>query len=388
MITIIKPGTGDQLSSSKASPQAKPQHPATNYTVLAAKRSFAALKGFDGSVYTTDPVFKAGFSDDADMHMWAPRGAGISMLAKNIMNKGRGQDPGFSKAMSTLYQSKAHTLSALRFEAGKITLKSTTAYPPDSLAFYAKFTGRPLNTDLVTRLPKGKLLAMVNLHFDLSAIGDMLDKSKSRAKIDSMLAKKGVTVDNIIRSFKGDLLLAVMEPANKPADSSGKRKPSIYLVTTINDLPSFMELAGKIKLLKDTTVTDSAGSAPQVSLLDMLKSTYTLKDNILVISGTKEMTDAWFNNTEKRSTDFIPARVKDNPFSLFIDLQNVMGTLQDMSKGEPSDKNKKIMNALNKLDAFTLTGGAIQDGKVETYMELKMTDSSENSLRSLIKAMQ
>ena len=388
VITIIKPGVGDQLSSPKSAQQAKPQHPMPNYTIQAAKKSFAALKGFDGSVYTTDPVFKAGFSDDADIHMWAPRGTGISMLAKNIMKKGHGKDPGFSKAMNTLYQSKAHTLSALRFEAGKITLKSTTAFPPDSLAFYAKFAGRPLNTDLVARLPKGDLLAMINLHFDPSAIGEMLDKTKSRAKVDSMLAKKELTVDNIIHSFKGDILLAVVDPANKPVDSSGKKQPSIYLVATIDDLPSFMKLAGKMNLLQDTTAPDSAGSAPHKSLLSMVKSTYTLKDNILVISGSKELTDAWFSNSGKRSTDFIPARVKDSPFSLFIDLKNVMGFLQGMSRGEPSEKDKKIINALNKLDAFTLTGGAIRDGKVETYMELKMTDPSENSLRSLIKTMQ
>jgi hypothetical protein len=392
VITIIKPGGGDQPSSYKSSPQGKPLHPVASYTVLAAKKSFAALKGFDGSMYTTDPVFKAGFSDDADMHMWAPRGAGISMLAKNIMNKGHGKDARFSKAMAAMYQSKAHTLTALRFEAGKITLKSTTAYPPDSLAFFAKFAGRPLNTDLVARLPKGNLLAMINLHFDPSAIGEMLDRTKSRAKIDSMLAKKELTVDNIIRSFKGDILLAVVDPADKPGDSSGKKQPSIYIVTTIDDLSSFRELAGKMKLMKDSTATSSEGNAGgdsvKVSLMDKLKMAYTLKDNILVVSLSKQLTDAYFSNTDKRNTDFIPARMKDSPFSLFIDVKTLMGFLQGMNRGEPSEKDKKIMNALNKLDAFILTGGAIQDGKVETYMELKMTDPSENSLRSLIKMIQ
>jgi hypothetical protein len=376
--------------------KAKPQTLAPDYAVIAAKRSFAALRGFDGSIYTTDEVFKTGFSDDADMHMWAPRGAGIGMLAKNVMNRNRGKDPGFSRAMSTLYQSKAHTLTALRFETGKITLKSTTAYPPDSLAFYSKLTGRPLNTDLIARLPKGDLLAMVNIHFDPSAITDMLDRSKMRGKLDSILAKKGLTTDHIVRAFKGDFLVALMDPADKPMDSSGKKQPSIFFVTTINDMPAFTELADKMKLLmKDTTITDSTagGGVTQtvhVGLLNMFRSDYTLQDNILVISGSKKMTDAWFSNTEKRNTDFIPARVKDNPFSLYIDLKNVVSAFHDMmSKGkEPSEKDKKVIDIINKLDAFTLTGGAIQDGKVETYMELKLTDASANSLNTLIKMMQ
>lgn len=399
ILTIVQPGSGAATPSHSpaAGQKAKPQSPGPNYAVIAAKRSFAALKGFDGSAYTTNEVFKAGFSDDADMHMWAPRGAGIGMLAKNFMNKGKGhgKDPGFSAAMSTLYQSKAYTLTALRFETGKITLKSTTAYPPDSLAFYSKFTGRPLNTDLIARLPKGKLLAMVNIHFDPAAINDVLDKSRMRNKLDSMLAKKGLTTDHIIRAFKGDFLVAVMDPADKPVDSSGKKQPSLFLVTTINDMVSFKELADKTQLLmKDTLVTDTTagGGTTQTvhaGLLGMFKSDYTLQDNILVISGTKKMTDAWFSNTEKRNTDFIPARVKDSPFSLYIDLKNVISTFQDMSKGkELSEKDKKMVDAVDKLDAFTLTGGAIRDGKVETYLELKLSDASANSLNTLIKMMQ
>jgi hypothetical protein len=398
VLTIVKPGAGDQMPPPP--PKGKtalpaPKHPAPNYAVLAAKKSFEALKGFEGSVYTSDPVFKAGFSDDADVHMWAPVGMGLTRLMKNLMHKNPGGNAAFSAKAMGLHRSNAHTLTALRFETGKISLKSSTLYPPDSLAFYTKFSSRPLNTDLVTQLPKGKLLAMINLHFDPSAITDMLDMSHSRAKVDSMLATKGLTTDNITRSFKGDILLAVLEPEDQPADSSGKSKqPSIYIVTTINDLPSFMTFAGKLNLMKDSTASgDStmAGQGAGQGLIGKMKMAYTLKDNILVISTSKPMADAWFGSTEKRSTDFIPAQVKDNPFSLFIDLKTVGNFLQDMTKKDqeqPSGKNKKILQVLSAMDTFTLASGAIQDGKVVTTIELRLTDSSENSLNSLLKLMQ
>src|SRR5258708_3462951 len=392
VLTIVKPGgTGDQMAppppKGKTAPAA-PKHPAPSHAALAAKKSFAALKGFEGSVYTTDPVFMAGFSDDADMHLWTQQGAGISMLMKHLMHKAPMGNKDMMKALA-MHQSNAHSLTELRFETGKITVKSLTLYPPDTLGFFKKCGGRPLNTDLVASLPKGNLLAVINFHFDPAALGDMLDMSHSRAKLDSALASKGLATDDIIRAFKGDILLAAVQPTDQPDDStSGKSKqPSIYIATTINDMPSFMKLAGKMNLMKDPSATSSGATDDSTSaptLMDKAKLGYTLKDNILVISTSKQNADAWFSNTEKRSTDFIPALVKDNPFSLLVDLKTVMSFVKGMGNGQTSDKNKKAFQILDALNLFTLAGGAIKDGKVERTFELQLTNTSENTLRTLI----
>ncbi|HWK02092.1 MAG TPA: DUF4836 family protein [Puia sp.] len=397
VITIVKaPGTGDHMASSKGATAqpAAPKKPAPSHAALAAKKSFAALRGFDGSVYTTDPTFKDGFSDDADMHVWMQQGAGISRLMKAAMHKNpMGGSKDMMKAMA-MSRPNTHSLIELRFETGKITVKSRTVYPPDTLAFIQKFGGKPLNTDLIASIPKGNLLGMINFHFDPAAFGDLLDKSHSRAKLDSMMASQGMTTNDIINALRGDLLVAAVSPADNPADSStGKPKqPSVYIALTINDMPSFMKLAGKMNLMKDPAAAGSGATGDSTSadgnptLLDKAKMGYTLKNNILVISTSKLNADAWFGNTEKRSTDFIPGLVKDNPFSLMLDLKTVMSFVKSMDKGGSSDeKKKKIMQAMDQLDLFTLAGGAVKDGRVESTFELKLTNTSENSLHTLIR---
>ena len=394
VLTIVKPAAQAGENGMAPSPskgkttQPAPKKPTPGYALLAAKKSLEALNGYSSSVYISDPVFKAGFADDADMHMWMQQGAGLSMLTKLMKHKTPMGNNDFMKAMS-MQRSHSHTLTELRFETGKITVKSSTVVSPDTLAIYQKLFSKSLNTDLVTSLPKGQLLAMINLHLNPTAFTDILDMSHQRAKADSMLATKGLTSEDITRAFKGDILLAVMNPADNAADSTagdGKPKmPSVYIATTIADMPSFMKLAGKMKLWKDSAGMSSDSSQGSPSLMEKLKMTYTLKNNILVISTSKQNTDGWFSNTEKRSADFIPALVKDNPFSILIDVKTVMNFLQSMSKADNSEKNKKIMHAISQLETLIIAGGSVQDGRVQSTFELKLTDSSENSLKALVK---
>lgn len=375
VVTMIKPG-GESKSAAPGG-----NRPAPNHAMAAARKSLAALKGFDASFYNTDATFKTGFSDNGDVHIWMPQGAGMGMLTKAMKNKApMGGNQDFSKAMG-MHHPNAHTLATVRFETGKATMKCLTIYPPDSIAFYSKLIGKPLNTDLVARLPKGKLLGMLSIHFNISGLIDILDKGHNRAKVDSMLASKGLTVDDITRAFQGDILLAGLIP-----DDSNAKGPSVYLVTTIGDMASFNKVAVKTKLIKDPAAP--ADDSTNIGMLDKMKIAYTSKDNILVLSTTKPNADAYFSNTDKRSTDFIPALVKDNPFSLLLDLKTVGNFVLSMSKSKDADKEKGVRDALDMLDTFIIAGGSIEDGKVASTFELKLGNPSDNSLKSLIKLIQ
>jgi hypothetical protein len=402
VVTMIKSDTGTFYTNpyppapkGKTAPTPR-KHPMGNYAMLAAKKSLAALKGFDNSFFTTDANFKAGFSDDADMQAWAPQGAGLAMLTKSLMHKSPMGTQGLDKVMN-MQKSGIHILTTLRFETGKVVLKSQAVYGADTMAMYSKMIDKPLNTDLIARLPKGKLLGMVNFHFNPGAIGDMIAKSKNREKMDSLLTAKGLTMDDLSHALKGDFLLAGLIPDAQPGESDGKAgQPTIYLVATINDMAAFTKLAVKIKLMKDPSATSSEGNMGGDSvrvdqtLLDKLKMAYTIKDNVLVLSTSKTNADGYLNNSEKSSTDFVPSLVKESPFSLLVNFKPVGELLLAMSKGGDanSDKNKKVHQVLDVLDTFIIAGGAVKNGKVETVIELKLTNSSENSLKSLVKLMQ
>jgi len=289
------------------------------YTLAAAKKSVAALQGYVNSPYTTDPEFLAGFSDDADVHTWSAQGAGIAMVINMIIKK---KDPNMTKAFSKMQQSKVHTLTAFRFETGKLTMHTTANLPADSLALLQKLNTRPFNPDLVNRIPGSNLLGMLNIHFDPTAITDILNKYKMRAKADSSLSAKGLSTNDVTKAFKGDFVLAGVAPSPASNDSAGgssSKQPAIYFIATINDLGAFMKVANKLNLAKPS----SPDSPSTGGFLGKLKSDYTLRDNILVVSANKQLTDGYFDNPNRKNTALISDPVRDNPFSLAIDVKAV-----------------------------------------------------------------
>jgi len=371
IVTIVRPSIHELMVKGQRGVNTKTPPVSPAIAVLAAKKSFSALHGFDGSFYTTDPIFKAGFSDDADFHGWAAQGSGMAMLMKTFLKKDLTAGMGnFTKAMGN---SGTRTLTTLRFEAGRIVFQSRVIMTPDAASLTAKFNGRPLNTDLLARIPKGDLLGMVNFHFDPAAIGAILDKAMFRSKLDSTLAPMELSTDKILHTFKGDFLVAAIGMA-RSADGGGKEPvPAIFFATTLDNTDQFRKLADKLKLLDDS-----------VGMLKKMKAGYALQDNIFVVSKDNQLAGSFFTNTERRNTDFVTERLKDNPFSLYIDIKTLTSFIESI-KGEAGEKNKKMLPFLQAFDKIIFTAGKVQGNEMESRIEVKMSDASENSLRTLFK---
>jgi hypothetical protein len=357
----IKTGPTD-----KSKPGAPKKVVSPYYTMLAAKRSAEALEGFSSSPYTTDPNFVNGFSDDADFHIWSAPGSFLYQLMEIAKKKNPLANSGIAIPRP---KTNMHMLTAFRFDAGKVTLRTSTFVPPDSAKIYSIFNSRPLNSDLITHLPGKAVLGMFNFHITPSALDDLLEHYHTKYKIDSMMAKSGLSIDDFTKALKGDILIAAMEPSEKP--DSGKLKPNIFFVATIGDMGAFMKIAGKLGVNKDS----SAG------LLDKMKAGFTLRDNILVI-GPKGKTDAFFTTNNPANLHMVDERVRDNAFSVVVDIKAISALIQS-SEAEPSRKAQQALHFLSALDRLTYAAGNYKDGRTEYYFELKMADASQNSLRSL-----
>jgi hypothetical protein len=345
-------------------------------TIRAGQKSLLALAGFQQSFYLTDPNFRTVFSDDGDIHICAGQGNGLALLTAGInpLSPSRGKE-GIHEA---LLKSKNKTLSTIRFKAGSLTMESRTLMPAGSNAgIYAAIT-KPLNTDLLARIPKGNLLGFFSFSINPTGIADLLTKYDVRNKIDSQLLKINLSLDTVLRAFKGDVLLAAMEP--EQADANQKPKVPLYFATTIGDLPSFTSIAARVKQMEDSLKPDSTGN--KRGLLGKTKTFSRVKDNVLVISTTQESVDAYINNTEKRNTDFIPADMKNNPVMLLIDFKTLADFAHHMAN-QPAGKDKKIVDILDALDTLIFTSSSVKDGSSGTFFELKMTDQKNNSLKTL-----
>jgi uncharacterized protein DUF4836 len=351
-----------------------------NTALAAAKRGLAVIEGYNGSIYTTDPVFLQGFSDDAAIHIWADQGKGLSSITKNLFGS-RNPMSGYLQAAQG--SAPGQTLTSIRLEAGRITMKSSGNTKPENEATYAKFNSRPLNMDLQTRIPPGRFLGLVNVRFDPLVINDILNKFGVRHLVDSILTARNCPLDTILQAFNGDLQLVCMEPVKSPENS--KPKLPMYFVTTIGNMSAFNRITAAIKSMSDSAGIDSTTGKSR-NPLAKLNAFSSVQDNILVISGSKAQSDGWFSNTERRNTDFLTARMKNNPVSILVDLTTAAHFMDSMQKDKtPTQNDKKLLELLHMMDRLEISGGAVNNHRVESFMELKLIDSSPNSLNNFIK---
>ena len=229
---------------------------------------------------------------------------------------------------------------------------------------------RRMLSDSMTAFIQGDIDAAMEI-IQRDDVLDSLYKRFGAEMIDSMLAKSGLTIDDWAKAFKGDFLIAGMTPSQMP--DTGKVKPDIFFVTTIGDMGAFMKVIGKLGINKD-----SSGG-----MLDKMKAGFTLRNNTLVI-GSKGKTDAFFSTNNSANLHLVSDLVRNNAFSLVIDIK-ALSALIKASNANPSQKTQQMMHFISALDQVTYAAGNYQNGQTEYYFEIKMTDASENSLRSLFK---
>jgi hypothetical protein len=401
VITIVKPPVSLAFNfqdsavamtpAPKKSPSPKTRHPAPviHYEVLAAKRSLAALRGYDHSFFLTDTIFQSGLSGQADFLAISLGGMQMPGMIKSMMSK----TVNLSSLMDHSKKPGRYNITSLQFEPGKISISSKTFLKADEAAVVAKFDTRPLNADLIARFPPDRLLGVAALHFDPSVISDILAKYKSRAKVDSMLAKAGLTLDDVLGVFKGDFMLAALAPDKGMADTIAK-KPDFYFITTLNNPAALLKVVLKLKSHQpppspdDSTAgdqrMDTTNLIPRRGMFARTSTAFSFQDNILVVGRNKQLTDGYFKMTAQGNNQLFSPRMQNNPFNLVVDIKVVKSFLHAITT-DTAAKTQKLFTILDKFDRVITAGGAVDGNWLKTDCEIDFNDKSKNSLQSLIE---
>jgi len=344
------------------------------YYLAALRKCQAALKGSDSNPFITNPAFSKGFNDDGDVHIWSQYGSGFGMMADAMRMSKAPVDNNMLKVAEQVKHSRSHTLSELRFDKGAIRFTSHVFY--DS-TFNFNFPGRPLNTELIERLPKGNLLGLATAHFDLKALLD-LAQTQSKGKyihtLDSMLEKKQLTTKDIVAAFKGDLVLAMIDSGKTiPAtDTSSVKpgKPDIYLVVTVNDPTAFAKVIAALQKKDTATTKKRAGK--------------TLRNNIYVLGSSQQATDDYFDKPGRGPSPLVSDEFRSAPVAIAIDIKAISTYMAPIfADPNASAKNKQAQVILSLFDQVLFATAKTHDREMETLFEIKMADSRQNSLTTI-----
>jgi len=344
---------------------------------LAVEKSLAALAGFPDNPLLTDQHFITGFSTDEDVHAWTTKMDFKSLIAK-LVKKMAAKNPAMQGKSFPQYGETAQTphppvLTTFNFENGRIVFRATTFSKPEDADIIHRIYDRPINTDLLARVPGGLLLGCATLHFNAAAVPDLLDKYGTRPMIDSMLGKKGLSIGDITPIFGGDLMVAALADTTATTDTT-KKKINFYFVATLGDPSKMMQLAGKLAS-GNSPIDDTSAMAKMKKLADKI----VVRDNLLVISGSKEMAKKYLDNQDRRSTSLLDD--DKSSYAMAVDLKAVSKFVAATMTGNP--KALLIARVIEHLDKVELTSKMNGNNTVMTF-QIVTGDTSTNSLKTLI----
>ncbi len=347
------------------------------------RRSAAALRGYPTSFFATDAQFKAGLADDADLAVWNKLGSGYAMIKKILEKTPAG---GQLNGLNAMMQNSPHsqTLMTLRFEQGKLVFESRKMLSPAENAKLVLFKSTPFSNDLTAQLPSGKLLGMAAIHFNMAGLRDSLQKNAD--KLAPMLKGKDLKPQDIFDAIKGEfLLLAYARDSAMPGGPGGAKMPLIYGVLSIGDQTAFQKVATALKLndanapgIDSTTAADTAHK---------MHLFYSVQNKIAVIGFSSQQVKNYFLHPGSGSASrLLSDRARATPFSFGIDVQTGADYLsQIMMKGDTlSAKDQQVIAIIRRFDTISLAAGNINDGQIESYFEIKMTDANTNALTTII----
>jgi hypothetical protein len=411
----------------------------------AIRQSQRLLRGFDDSTGIRDSLFLAGLADDADIHAWTDQGRILFLLVQQVLHLDH--SPSYP-ALTAPGCGKVRTFSSLRFEKGRVLLKNSLCLPPGIDSLYARLITRPFPADLLSRIPSGTLLAMVNLRCDPAAIPGLLQGLQARGRSEALLFDKGVSLEAFQRGFKGDFLLTALQPptvsdstslvspgsgATLAAQSSSTMppRPTLYLAAGLRDLPAFWSWTSHLKWLNPTPDFTGAGRVSTHNPISKHMPAYRIKDSLLVIGGSARKVSLWFDPAYAQSGGFsgaeaatsagrsnadaptsdtlvisnatylgaaskaypprntdpaIISRFRESPLSGWIDLRALTISLRQRPA---SQNNRSLLTLLSAMDMLTFTVGRLNtSGQLENTTELRLVNSGENSLKVLFRLLQ
>jgi hypothetical protein len=189
-----------------------------------------------------------------------------------------------------------------------------------------------------------------------------------------MLGKKGLALTDITSALGGDFMLAALADTTATTDTT-RKKLNIYFVATLADPSKLMQLAAKASA-NNGAVTDTGQMAKMKKLLEKI----VIRDNMLVISGSKDMATEYFTSPDRRSTNLLDDA--KGMQSAVIDLKAVSAYIQATMSNNP--KAMLAARICEKLDKIRIENGILDGDNTVLTFEIDTGDPSTNSLKTLV----
>ncbi len=271
--------------------------------------------------------------------------------------------------------------SAVNFENGKIVVVNNNYVVAEVAALYQKYSIAPISTRLSGRLPAGKLLGMINVSYNPQMGMELLQQTGLKQMLDDL--KKPMPFDiNLLYSALGNNMLLAVVKAEEGAsmDSTTKEMGGMQVVAAmeITNKTKFGELKASIDHL-----IDSLKSGKEEKMKKGPIPVVRFNDSLVVVSLSADVANAFLN---KSSTGPVPEWLQSKseyPMLMNVNMKELIKMLLGKKMSQKAGKEEQQL--LEMFDQFMVYGGKYENESLQTTMEFKFSNATDNALKQLFE---
>jgi hypothetical protein len=352
--------TGDSMTT-----EAIP-HPSADSLLAICKNIFTLEE--DNSLYSNEK-FAGLESEEGDVHVWI----NVNDMVKKSMGEMKGP-MGMIKLDKFLKDN--YSTFTFNFANGKITCNHKQYFGKE-LSDILKNGDGDLSTEMVKKLPQENIAGVFAMHFTPANILEIIRLTGLDGFINLFMAQKGLTLDDVVKATKGDMVFSVGDIKMKDDTVNIKGMDTVSSYPQKSDATFLFSIAIGDKDAFNKVL--GLGNEMQKDMTD--KNVFQKKDDkYFVISNRQDAADKFLSGA---GTDkpFLSA-LKDHAMGGFVDIQMILKAMQPELAKDSTGKKYYDRN-ISMWNNVVFTGGEFKKGGIVHFAELNMVDNNTNSLKQL-----
>ncbi|MFL9482945.1 DUF4836 family protein [Chitinophagaceae bacterium LWZ2-11] len=293
---------------------------------------------------------------------------------------------GMTKA-SDLFKNM-YTATTINFEDGKAVADSKTYLSKEFSDILKKHDNRSSDYSMIEHYPSNNITGLALWSFDPQILGDIIKFSGFDGTANQYLSKEGLTMDDILKAFKGDFAFVysdfeVQQQASAWDSTYKSTKPTGKYVfnAKVGDKASFDKVMAFVSkwgiFVKQNNVYVLATANPNY--------TAEIDDKNIIVANNNTTLKEYKEGKAKMGLEGeVKDKVKGKSFSMYVDISKLLTnsvTTIDTSRTAVANLAKATFK-----DALFTTDN-LSGNNLTGHGELRTVNTKENSLVSIVKFM-
>lgn len=360
------------------------------YDSLISKSDNSELvNAYLGSLYTMGKEngitnmsnFNKLLKDDHDFSFW--------INYEEIYNKSEEFNSAEIKAfLKPEYMKDAALAGGFNFNKGEIDMVMDYYFSGRLAEIYKKHETSGVDKSLIENLPSKKIALLVAYNLKPQMIEDFLKEFKLDGLANIGLATTGLNLESLMKTFKGDMVLALSDLKQVSKTENYGGTPYTYNEPEM-DLMFSMKLndVNGLKKVLDIGIKENAIQKNGNEYTMNSKDDYMLihDDNKLIASNKKELARSYFAGKENSKAAFpetVWSHITSNPISFYADVNEFMKLADNDNK---SETDAEIFNYLKSMFTYAeIYGGKMKNNANHMEGALYFQNKDENAMIQII----